>query len=53
VKRDLYVCLSQAARTYDFDRLRWAGVRLFKDGKAAVLTSKNTLPELVYEKPAN
>lgn len=24
---DLYVCLSQAARTWDFDRLRWAGLR--------------------------
>jgi hypothetical protein len=31
LKPDLYVALSQAARTYDFDRLRWAGLR-FKSG---------------------
>lgn len=28
---DLFVAMSQAARTYDFDRLRWAGLR-FKSG---------------------
>jgi len=31
---DLFVCLTQAARTYDFDRLRWAGLR-FKSGYGA------------------
>jgi predicted esterase len=52
VKRDLYVCLTEAARTYDFDRLRWAGLRLVKDGRVAVLTTDD-LPEVVYEKPSN
>ena len=31
VAANLFVCLSQAARSYDFDRLRWAGLR-FKSG---------------------
>lgn len=34
IEPELAVCLSQAARTYDFDRLRWAGVR-YKSGSRA------------------
>ena len=34
LEADLFVCLTQAARTYDFDRLRWAGLR-FKSGYGA------------------
>ena len=38
---DLFVCLAQAARTYDFDRLRWAGLR-FKSGKKIELVTGRT-----------
>ncbi len=31
-QRDLLVCLTQATRTYDFERLRWAGLR-FRSGE--------------------
>ena len=50
-KRDLYLCLTEAARTYDFDRLRWAGLRLSKDGQASWLKPQDKLPEVVFEKP--
>jgi hypothetical protein len=33
VERDLFVCLSEARRTFDFERLRWAGLRVTKDGR--------------------
>ncbi len=32
LRPSLAICLSEAARTYDFDRLRWAGVRV-RSGK--------------------
>lgn len=51
IKRDLYVCLTQAARTYDFDRLRWAGLRVTREGKAEWLTDKDNLPELIADRP--
>ena len=51
VKRDLYLCLTEAARTYDFDRLRWAGLQISRDGKATVLDGKLKLPAVVFEKP--
>jgi len=38
---DLFVCLTQAARTYDFDRLRWAGLR-FKSGSKTRLVTGHT-----------
>jgi len=41
---DLFVCLTQAARTYDFDRLRWAGLR-FKSGYGAdPVTGRTAFP---------
>lgn len=47
---NLLVCLTQAARTRDFERLRWAGVRI-QSGKAAlVLTGDES--EAPAEKPA-
>ena len=43
-KRDLSVCLHEAARTYDFDRLRWAGLH-FRSGQKARWVSGTALPE--------
>jgi len=52
---DLLVCLEEAARTYDFDRLRWAGVRVNARGAAEPVTGGTPFPPLlppVAEKPA-
>lgn len=43
---DLLVCLTQAARTRDFDRLRWAGLRVGSKPKATVVTGKTPFPPL-------
>jgi predicted esterase len=43
---DLFVCLTQAARTRDFDRLRWAGLRAGSKPKATVVTGKTPFPPL-------
>ena len=45
VTPDLYICLREAARTWDFDRLRWAGVRVRGGEKPAVLSAKEELEE--------
>ncbi|HTQ80197.1 MAG TPA: hypothetical protein VMM92_09380 [Thermoanaerobaculia bacterium] len=37
---DLALCLAQAARTFDFDRLRWAGVRIDREGRAQPVTAR-------------
>jgi hypothetical protein len=47
LKPDLHVCLSQAARTLDFDRLRWAGVRVDPRGKAGPVTGRTAFPSLL------
>jgi hypothetical protein len=49
LKPDLLVCLSQAARTLDFDRLRWAGVRVDARGKAEPITGRTGFPSLLPE----
>lgn len=41
VKPNLHACLEQARTTLDFDRLRWAGLRVSRDGKAEVITKAN------------
>nr|MBU0617045.1 prolyl oligopeptidase family serine peptidase [Planctomycetota bacterium] len=41
---DLFVCLTQAARTYDFDRLRWAGLRFKSGSKTQVVTGDTPFP---------
>ena len=41
---DLAVCLTQAARTYDFDRLRWAGLRFKSGSRTRVITSQTPFP---------
>lgn len=43
---DLYVCLSQAARTYDLQRLRWAGLRFRSGKKTRLLTPETGFPPL-------
>jgi pimeloyl-ACP methyl ester carboxylesterase len=50
VKPDLGVCLAQAARTLDFDRLRWAGIKVAKDGRAALVTGDDALPDVVADR---
>jgi hypothetical protein len=47
LRPDLAVCLSQAARTLDFDRLRWAGLRIDAHGKAEVVTGTTAFPPLL------
>lgn len=51
LQRDLAVCLAQAARTNDFDRLRWAGLRVSKDGGSHVVTERDEFPDVVWGKP--
>jgi len=43
IDRDLGVCLARAAATWDFDSLRWAGVRVDANGRASVITT-DTVP---------
>jgi hypothetical protein len=51
VAPDLAVCLAQAARTLDFDRLRWAGVKVARDGRAALVTAEDRFLEVVSARP--
>ncbi len=44
IARDLDLCLSEAARTRDFDRLRWAGIRVAADGAAELVTAATPFP---------
>lgn len=46
VAPDLHVCLAQAARTRDFDRLRWAGLRFQSGGKTQPVTPATRFPTL-------
>lgn len=52
IEPDLGVCLAQAVRTLDFDRLRWAGIRIAKDGRAGLVTAEDRMPEIVSAQPA-
>ena len=50
LERDLGVALAQARRTRDFDRLRWAGVRIdAAAGTAHVVTAGEELPPALVE----
>lgn len=44
IQPDVYVCLSQAARSYDFDRLYWAGLYFKSSSKVRVITGRTPLP---------
>ena len=44
---DLHVCLAQAARTYDFERLRWAGLRVSEELEATPVTGTTEFPALL------
>ncbi len=47
---DTAVALTQAVRTMDFDRLRWAGIRIdATDGTAHVVTSADVFPPILRE----
>ncbi len=46
LKPDLFVCLSQVARTGDFDRLRWAGLRVRHSSPAQLVTPETRFPDL-------
>lgn len=41
---ELFVCLTLAARTYDFDRLRWAGLRFKSGSKTRPVTGHTPFP---------
>jgi pimeloyl-ACP methyl ester carboxylesterase len=49
LKPDLGVCLAQAARTFDFERLRWAGIRVDGRGRGVPVTGRTAFPPLVPE----
>jgi hypothetical protein len=49
LRPDLHVCLAQAARTRDFDRLRWAGLRVDAERDVEVVTGKTEFPPLLPE----
>lgn len=49
VEPDLGVCLAQAARDWDFDRLRCAGLRV-TDGRAAPVRADDELPPLIRQR---
>lgn len=46
IEPSLYICLSQAARTWDFDRLRWAGFRVRSGSKTRPITPETTFPTI-------
>ncbi len=47
VEPSLAVALDQAARTGDFDRLRWAGVRIDAAGNAKLVDAATVFPPLI------
>jgi len=49
VEPDLDVCLSQAARTGDFDRLRWAGLWIDGNSQVRRVRSSTEFPPLIRE----
>jgi predicted esterase len=46
---DLDVCLTQATRTRDFDRLRWAGLRVSADRHVTLVDGATKFPPLLPE----
>ena len=49
VRPDLHVCLNQAARAFDFERLRWAGLRVGASGEVTIVTGATPSPSVVPE----
>ncbi|MEM9597286.1 MAG: hypothetical protein AAGD06_23665 [Acidobacteriota bacterium] len=47
VEKDLGVLLAQAKRSYDFERLRWAGLRVDAKGKVKPVTADMKFPGLI------
>ncbi len=50
VEPDLGVCLTQAARSRDFDRLRWAGLRIGTDRKVEIVDAQTHFPPLIRDR---
>ncbi|MGD8454380.1 MAG: hypothetical protein PVJ57_21410 [Phycisphaerae bacterium] len=48
---DVFVCLAQAARTRDFDCLRWAGLRFRSGSRTRPVTGRTEFPEPSPPKP--
>lgn len=48
ISPDVLLCLSQAQRTWDFDRLRWAGVVVAGGRKPILLRGRSPLPAVSY-----
>lgn len=46
---DLLLCLTEAARTWDFDRLRWSGLRFESGRKTTVVTARTPIPDVFAE----
>jgi hypothetical protein len=44
---DLLLTLTESARRFDLDRLRWAGLRVRESGGAAVVTATTPFQPLV------
>jgi hypothetical protein len=54
LRRDVRVALSQALRTRDFDRIRWAGLVIdMGDNARAFDSQSDILPAVIWEKPKN
>ena len=47
VTPNLHVCLTQAKRTYDFDRLRWAGLRYRSGQQVRLVTAETPFRDLL------
>ncbi|MCH8807848.1 MAG: hypothetical protein IH986_17420 [Planctomycetes bacterium] len=47
LKPDLFVCLMQAVRTYDLQRLRWAGLRFKSGRKTKPITGRTPFPTIL------
>jgi predicted esterase len=51
IERNLGVCLNDARRTLDFDRLRWAGLRIDHDGETELMTvDDDELAPIIHER---
>ncbi|MBN2445141.1 MAG: hypothetical protein JXO22_00320, partial [Phycisphaerae bacterium] len=46
IEPDLLVCLLQAVRTYDFERLRWAGIRYETRRPGRIVTRRTKFPPM-------
>lgn len=50
---DVLLCLTQAQRTWDFDRLRWGGIVVAGGRKPLLLRGRDALPPITYSSDAH